>query len=160
MSADVHSRARLLIDQSLVGEISQSDDRWLRDHLAKCTECETFQNLSHSVLRSLGDLSFGVTPGATDRIQRVVADRAAELRSDRSLRLRALAGVVAALILTGLGSSAAWKAASWVSGYANVAGSSLHLEVLIFWLLPSLVASLILLVMPILRDDVKEESHV
>ena len=160
MPADVHSRARLLIDQSLVSGISQTDERWLRDHLAECAECEAFQNLSHSVLRSLGDLSFGITPGATGRIQCIIADRAAELRSDRSLRLRALAGGVAALVLTGLGSSAAWKAASWVSGYANVAGSSLHLEVLIFWLLPSLGASLVLLVMPILRDDVKEESHV
>jgi hypothetical protein len=158
MPADLHSRARLLIDQSLVGEISQVDDRWLRDHLAECAECETFQNLSHSVLRSVRDLSFGVTPGAMDRIQRVIADRAAGLRSDRSFRFRALAGGVTALVLTGLGSSAVWNAASSVSGNAKVAGSSLHLEVLIFWLLPSLGASLILLAMPILRDDVKEEG--
>jgi hypothetical protein len=158
MPADVHFRARLLIDQSLVGEISQTDERWLRDHLAECAECELFRNLSHSVLRSLGDLSFGVIPGATDRIQRAIADRAAELRSNRSLRLRALAGGIAALVLTGLGSSAAWKAASWASGYANMSGSSLHLKVLIFWLLPSLGASLILLFMPIHRNGVKERA--
>jgi len=160
MPAEVHSRARLLIDQSLVGEISPTDQRWLRDHLAECAECKTFQSLSQSVLRSLGELSFGVTPGASERIQRVIADRAAELRSDRSLRARALAGGTAALVLSGLGSSAAWKAASWVSGRANVAGSSLHLVVLIFWLLPSLGASLSLLVMPILREDLKEEGDV
>jgi hypothetical protein len=160
MPADLHSRARFLIDQSLVGEISQSDDRWLRDHLAECAECERFRNLSHSILRSLGDLSFGITPGATERIQRRIANRAAELRGDRSLRFRALAGGVAALLLTGLGSSAAWRAASWVSGYANIGKSPLHLGVLIFWLLPSLGASLILLIMPVRGDDSKEEGHV
>ncbi|MGC1782951.1 MAG: hypothetical protein WA708_10570 [Acidobacteriaceae bacterium] len=156
MPTDMHSKAHHLIDQSLIGEISQTDDRWLRNHLAECAECETFQNFSHSVLRSLGDLSFGVSAGATDRIQRVIAERVTELRNDHSLRLRALAGGVAALILTGLGSSAAWRAASLVSRSANVAGSSLHLGVLIFWLLPSLGASLILFVMPILRENVKE----
>jgi hypothetical protein len=160
MPTDLHSRARFLIDQSLVGEISQTDDRWLRDHLAECAECERFRNLSHSILRSLGDLSFGITPGATERIQRRIANRAAELGGDRSLRFRAFAGGVAALVLTGLGSLAAWKAASWVSGYANIAGSSLHLGVLIFWLLPSLGASLILLVMPIHRDEAKNEGRV
>lgn len=160
MPADLHSRARLLIDQFLVGEILQTDERWLRDHLAECAECEAFRNLSHSVLRSLSALSFGVTPGATDRIQRVISDRAAELRSDRSFRLRAFAGGVAALVLTGLGSSAVWKAVSWVSVYANMSGSSLHLGILIFWLLPSLGASLILLLMAIHPSDATQEGHV
>jgi hypothetical protein len=159
MPADAHFRARLLIDQFLVGEISQIDERWLRNHLAECVECEKFQSLSHSILRNLGTLSFGVTPGATERIQRAVAHRAAALSGDRSFRLRTLAGGVAALVLTGLGSLSAWKAASWVSGYANIAGSSLHLGVVIFWLLPSLGASLILLVMPMHRDDSKEEGQ-
>jgi hypothetical protein len=159
MPVDVHSRARLLIDQSIVSGISQTDERWLQGHLAQCAECEAFQSLSHSVLRSLGDLSFGVTLGATDRIQRVIAGRAAEIRNDRSFRLRALAGGAGALVLTGLGSSAAWKVASWVSEYANAAGSSLHFAVLIFWLLPSLGASLILLAMSLLREDMKEEGH-
>lgn len=160
MSADVHSRARLLIDQSLVGEISQADERWLRDHLAECAECEGFQNLSHSVLRSLGDFSFGVTAGATDRIQRAIADRAIQLTHDCSLRVRAFRAGIAALVLTVFGSSAVWNTASWASRYLSVSGSSLHLGVLIFWLLPSLGASLMLLLMPIYHNDAKREGHV
>jgi hypothetical protein len=70
-----------------------------------------------------------------------------------------LPAAIAAFILTALGSSAAWNAASWASEYANVAGSSLRLGVLIFWLLPSLSASLSLLAISIHRNNLKEEGH-
>jgi hypothetical protein len=47
-----------------------------------------------------------------------------------------------------------------MTAYVNITEASLHIGVVVFWLLPSLGASLSLLVMPILSEDMKEEGHV
>jgi hypothetical protein len=160
MAIDVHSRARLLIDKSLMTGLSQEENSWLEHHLAACADCERVLKLSKSVLRALGEFSFSMTPGASSRVQRALAQRAAEIEVSRLVRFRALTGCAIGLLLTALGSLTAWELASSMTAYVNITEASLHIGVVVFWLLPSLGASLSLLVMPILSEDMKEEGHV
>jgi hypothetical protein len=129
-------------------------------HIGECPECSDYLDLSKSAVRGLGEFSFEMIPGINSRIQFAITKRAAELEAERLLRLKSLMGFVTALLLTTLGSLAAWESTSWISAYMDVTQVSLQVGVVVFWLLPSLGASLILLVMPIHRDDVKEEGQV
>jgi hypothetical protein len=158
MTIDVHSRARLLIDKSLLTDLSQEEDFWLRDHLAACADCEKSLNLSKSVLHALGEFSFSMIPGASSRIQHALLRRAAEIEVYRSFRSRALVGCALGLLLTALGSLVAWESASSIASYVNIREASLHTGVVVFWLLPSVGASLILLLAPYLIRTVDQKA--
>jgi hypothetical protein len=160
MPIEVHARARSLIDACFVTGISLDENHWLDAHIGECPECSDYLDLSKSAVRGLGEFSFEMIPGINSRIQFAITKRAAELEAERLLRLKSLMGFVTALLLTTLGSLAAWESTSWISAYMDVTQVSLQVGVVVFWLLPSLGASLILLVMPIHRDDVKEEGQV
>jgi hypothetical protein len=62
MLADVHERARFLIDEARVAGISHEDSRWLRDHLAACAACARFEETTARIVKGLDGFSFETAP--------------------------------------------------------------------------------------------------
>lgn len=63
----------------------------------------------------------------------------------RARRRRMLTGFVIALLMTISGSAAVWEAVSRIAGSGRIAPLVLAAGVVLFWMLPSLCAALLLL---------------
>lgn len=82
MSADLHARARMLLDRDYASEISQAEQAWLADHLRNCEECNCYAELTARAIHALGSFSFAIDPGLAARTQAALARHAAEFESE------------------------------------------------------------------------------
>jgi hypothetical protein len=130
-----HEKAHSWIDRRLAGEATDEENRLLDEHLAACAACRLSLERSLRALRVLGELTVDVDPGLTSRVQAAVARRAHDLERRRADRRTGILGFVAALLMTAAGSFAVWAVTprAWTAG------------VVVFWMLPSLCAALVLL---------------
>jgi hypothetical protein len=137
MNMDAHEEALSLIDRRLAAEATDEENRLLDEHLAACAACRLSLERSLCALRGLGELTVDVDPGLTSRVQAALARRAEDLERQRAHRRTGILGFVAALLMTSAGSFAVWiltpRAWVWTAG------------VVVFWMLPSLCAALVLL---------------
>ncbi len=95
------------------------------------------------VVRALREISFEIDPGLNARVKAALVRRAEELAQAQARRGRMLTGFVIALLMTVSGSAAVWEAAVRIAG-GRVAPPVLAAGVVIFWMLPSLCATLLL----------------
>jgi hypothetical protein len=161
MENDLHNRAQLLIDQSMVTGISDADQSWLQNHTGDCAKCRNYAEISARVIRGLGSFSFEIEPGLNVRVQNAVTQQARALAVERDLYRSFLKGFVIALALTCIGSVAVWKSVSWVAAQANLTLWVWHAGVVFFWALPSLSVALLLIVVPrylLLNVDAERRS--
>ena len=135
MNMGTHEEARSWIDRRLAAEATDEENRLLDEHLAACAACRLSLERSLSALRGLGELTVDVDQGLTYRVQAAVAWRARDLERQRAHRRTMILGLLLALLMTAAGSFAVWAVTppAWTAG------------VVIFWMLPSLCAALVLL---------------
>jgi len=95
------------------------------------------------VVRALREISFEIDPMLSVRVKAALVRRAEELVSAQARRRRMLTGFVIALLMTVSGSAAVWEAAVRIA--SPIAPPVLAAGVVIFWALPSLCATLLLL---------------
>jgi hypothetical protein len=146
MSADLHARARALIDRDYASEISPTEQGWLAGHLRDCDECRRYAELGARAVEALGSFSFVVDPGLAARTQAALTRRAQELELERAKRELCLRGFALACLLTVIGSVAVWPGWMWVAERMQLAAWEWQLGFFLFWVLPSITIAMLLLV--------------
>jgi predicted anti-sigma-YlaC factor YlaD len=144
MQIDPHKQALRLVDKSLVAKMSDEEEVQLSIHLRECQSCRNYHEFSAHAAQVLNDFSFEVSPVLTARIQRSVTERAEELQVNRARMQDVWWSFAAAVFLTVAGSVVTWDFASLLSPYFNVDQKQLQIVALLFLLLPSLFASILL----------------
>lgn len=140
MRGDVHARARSLMDQALVEGISDEEQRWLVSHNEACSACSAYAETGLRTVRALDGFAFTLDAGAAVRVQEAVLRRAAE-RPERHFDV----GVAIAVALTIVGSLLAWETAAWLASGWGVAPHIWQGSLLLFWVLPSVMIDLLLI---------------
>ena len=97
------------------------------------------------MVRALREIAFEIDPGLSTRVKAALVRRAEELAQAQARRRRMLTGFVLALLMTVSGSAAVWEAVVRIAGSGPIAPPVLAAGVAIFWMLPSLCATLLLL---------------
>jgi len=138
MSGELHERARLLVDRSMVEGISAEEQRWLTHHLADCAGCGAYADLSRRAVRALQAFAFDVDAAGALRAQEAIRVQAGRRRDFSK-------GVLAALVLTAFGSTAVWIPAGWLAARWNLPACLWQTGFAIFWLLPSVMLTALLL---------------
>ena len=87
MNQEMHAQAERLIAQERVEGISTADQRWLREHLAGCTDCAARAAAIEHALRSLRGVSVPFPKTLASRTQFRVRLRAQQLRGEPRWRL-------------------------------------------------------------------------
>lgn len=146
MSADLHARARALLDGDCASEISQAEQAWLAGHLRNCDECNRYAELTARAIQALGSFSFVVDPSLAARTQAALTRRAQELEAERSKRHLYLRGFALACLFTVMGSLVVWPGWVWVAERTRVTAWEWQLGFFLFWVLPSATIAMLLLV--------------
>ena len=145
-----HEQATL-IDKLLAGAASPEEERRLREHLRDCVACQQRMDTSRRAIAGLSGFSFAVNPGLNTQVQNAITQRVRQLEMEHS-RHRSLKTFAAALVLTVIGSLLAWNFAGLLAGSLNLTTDQLQLGLLAFWVAPSLLISLLLLLAPRLTN--------
>jgi hypothetical protein len=144
MQVDPHEQALRIIDKSVLANISDEEEFQLSMHLRECPPCRNHRELFARAAKVLNDFSFEVSPVLTASIQQSITDRAKELQINRARMHDVWWSFAAALFLTATGSIVTWDFAGLLSPYFNVDQKQLQILALLFVVLPSLFASILL----------------
>jgi predicted anti-sigma-YlaC factor YlaD len=145
VSNDPHARANELMSRRRVESLSSEEDRWLSAHLAGCDFCSAADLQMAEALSTLRSMPISVPRNLASRTQLRVHLRAAELREHGPAN-RLIWAVAAMSWIFGLATAPfVWRGFAWV-------GSELHLPklvwmtgVVLWWVVPALVATGIVL---------------
>jgi predicted anti-sigma-YlaC factor YlaD len=144
MQTDPHRSIRHIIDRSLAGEISPTEQHSLREHLHECAPCQKYADDSSRAIAALGEFSFTANPDLQPRVFTALAQRAQQLEATQPGRRRIARTCIIALLLTAVGSLAALHLGSPLAGLLHMEPAEAHVGVLALWVLPSLCFSLLL----------------
>jgi len=142
---EVHARAKQLIDQHHVEELSELEREWLDAHLQECVECADVAESTENALRTLRSTAIPFPSGLASRTQFRVRLRAQQLeeRAPRRLAIWAIAGVSWAL---GIATAPyVWQLFAWGGERLHVPKLAWELGFGLWWLIPALIAGAILL---------------
>lgn len=139
MQPEVHERARTLLDRAMVEGISADERRWLDTHTAQCDACSQYAELSRRTIAALDSFAFPLDSAAALRVRETVQHRAAGMAA------HGWAASIATL-LTLLGSAAMYVSAAWLARQWSLPNPDWQIAFAIFWLLPSLMLDVALLV--------------
>jgi anti-sigma factor RsiW len=144
MQTDLHQSMRHLIDQSLAGELSSTENHSLRDHLHACAACQKYADDSRRAIAGLGGFSFTANADLQARVFAALAQRAQQLEAAQPARRRIVRTCIAALLLTIVGSLAALHLGNPLAGLLHWEPAKTQTGVLALWVLPSLCFCLFL----------------
>ena len=150
MQTNRHEQAAL-IGKLLAGTITPQEECSLREHLRECTACQQQMEVSRRAITGLGGFSFQVNPNLNAQVQNAITRKVRELEMQRS-KHRSLKTFAAALALTVIGSLLAWSFTGPLAGSLNITTNQLQLGLLFFWVAPSVLISLLILVAPRLTN--------
>ena len=154
MPLENHERARFLLDRSLVEGISPEDRHWLDAHVGQCAECARYADLSARTVRALDWFALELDPAAALRVENVVRSRAEGMRSAEAHAKSLWIGTAVALLLTFTGSALTWRPLASLASQWNLPSREWQIVFAAFWLLPSLLLSLLpLLLGRLLTED-------
>ncbi len=143
MPLESHEKARFLLQRALVEGISMEDRHWLDAHVGQCAECGRYADLPARAVRALDWFAFELDPAAAGRVENAVRRRAEELRSAESQARRLWIGTGVAIFLTFTGSAIAWHTLAWLASQWSLPSRVWQVVFAVFWLLPSLLLSLL-----------------
>jgi anti-sigma factor RsiW len=150
MQTDLHNDMRQIIDKSLMGEASPQEQQALRKHLLACAACQKYASDSRRAIVSLHGFSFAADPGLQAKIHASLDLRAQQLQATQPGRRRIVQISIIALLLTIVGSLAAWHMGSPLAALLHLEPAQMQTGVVALWVLPSLCFSLVLPVLLLL----------
>jgi hypothetical protein len=153
MQADLHNAMRHIIDKALVGEASAQEQQSLREHLRACAQCERYADDGRRAIAGLSGFSFGPfagDPGLQAKVRAALDLRAQQLEAAQPGRRRIARTCIIALLLTAVGSLAAFQIGGPLAGLLSLRPSQAQAGLLALWILPSLCFSLFLPVLLLL----------
>jgi len=145
MSEQIHQRAQKLIAQQRVEPVTSDDERWLNAHLAECESCAAQQLQLRESISALRTMPLDLPRNLASRTQLRVRLRADELREHGPAN-RLIWAVAGLSWIFGLATASfVWRGFAWL-------GAELHLPklvwatgVVLWWAVPALVATGIVL---------------
>ena len=143
MTYSDHERAREFI---VLGEdLPDAQQTWLRGHLQDCADCRDYREAASQVVRGLRSQPLAADSAMVQATQMRVRARGIELRQQQErmwlVCLSCLFVGMSAAITTPL----FWRAFEWMGEWASVSNSVWQMGFALFWTVPALVVSAILL---------------
>jgi len=145
VSNDLHQRANELLSRRLVEPLSREDDRWLAAHLAQCESCAAADAQTAGALSALRSMHISVPRNLAGRTQLRVRMRAAELREHGPANRLIWAVAVMSWIFGLATAPFVWRGFAWVGGELHLPKLVWMAGVVLWWVVPALVATGIVL---------------
>jgi len=140
MSEDLHAKAKKLLSQSAVEGLQPAEERWLRSHLAECTECARDAAAIQEGLRALRTVPVLVPKDLAARTQLRVRLRVQELSTATNGNYGLWLVAAASWLLGVFSAPLVWKVFAWAGGNFGVPKLALEMGFVIWWTVPALVA--------------------
>jgi len=145
MSENLHIRAQRLLAESLVEGIGATDQKWLNEHLAGCTDCSMEASSARELVHALRNVPIQTPRDLAERTQMRVRLRAAEAARSQESGL-GLWVVAAASWLVGIFSAPlVWRGLSWLGSNFGIPKIALEMGFVLWWAVPALAALTIVL---------------
>ena len=147
MREDVHQQARQLIALDGRAEpLSVDQQAWLRVHLQDCEACRQYSEAAGEVIQAVRSQPMEMDVAFMRRLQADLRLHAVEQRRRQErVRLAILFCVFAGVsaLLTTFGS---WRALEWITVTAHPSSLVWKIAFALFWIVPTLVVSAVLMV--------------
>jgi predicted anti-sigma-YlaC factor YlaD len=145
MTEDVHHKAKRLILESHIKDLSRSDQILLEEHLNICTVCRKYREGTDATIVSLRNTSVGVDPELVRSTQQLVRARAIELNSRANLNSVAT-WIAAIMTLMWIAATMPylWRGFEWVGKRLGIPDLIWQMGFGLWWLLPALVLAAVL----------------
>ncbi|HXM93508.1 MAG TPA: hypothetical protein VOA64_04520 [Candidatus Dormibacteraeota bacterium] len=145
MNADSHAKAVKLIAQERVEGISPADHASLESHLHACAFCAAVARDTEEALRALTAVDVPFPSGLAARTQFRVRLRAQELQESEPQR-RTLWAIAAVSWAMGVATAPyVWRAFEWLGERTGIPKFLWESGVVLWWTIPALIATGILL---------------
>ncbi|HXA56699.1 MAG TPA: hypothetical protein VNU84_04640 [Candidatus Acidoferrum sp.] len=141
----IHSRAEQLIGQEFVEGISESDRRWLEEHLRECEKCAAAAASTDRALRALKGVSVQVPAGLAEKTKFRVHLRAQERTFAEPRRGILWIACAASWTFGAITAPFVWRALHWVGDQMALPRLVPELGFGLWWALPAIVAGAIIL---------------
>jgi anti-sigma factor RsiW len=140
MTQDLHTRAEHLLAKERVEGLSDADRSWLSAHLSQCDRCfASAAELDQSLL-GMRRVSVEVPSGLARRTQMRVRLRAEELREREPASKILWALTIVSWALGVASAPFVWRGFAWLGAWAGLPKPLWETGVVLWWLVPALVA--------------------
>ncbi len=140
MNENPHVRAQRLLAESAVEGVRDADAAWLREHRARCADCEREAAKTQELLHALRGVPVSVPRDLATRTQLLVQLRAQELSKAANGSLWLWLVTAASWLLGVFSAPLVWKVFSWTGGSFGVPKLALQMGFILWWMVPALVA--------------------
>jgi len=145
LTNDMHARAEGLIAKERVEGISAAEREWLAEHLHECARCAETANATQKALQSLRTMSITVPRELAARTQFRVRLRVRELQA-REPRWRLIGAMCGVSWVAGAATAPyVWRGLEWIGHRTGLPDMVWKMGFGVWWALPAIVASAILL---------------
>jgi predicted anti-sigma-YlaC factor YlaD len=145
MNGDAHERAVRLMAERRVGALSREDERWLAEHLAECANCSAEDARVAEALSALRAMQISVPRNLSARTQLRVRLRAEELREHGPASRLVWAVAVMSWVFGLATAPFVWRGFAWLGGELHLPKLVWATGVVLWWVVPALVATGIVL---------------
>ena len=156
MSEDLHERAHQLIAKDRIEGVSVEEQAWLAAHLAECEACFARQAQTARTLAAFRSMNIDLPRNLAERTKFRVRLRTEELSSHNPSRLLLFA-ITGISWLLGLASAPlVWRGFEWAGGHLGLPKIVWQFGVVLWWLVPGIVATGAVLLQKWARADMTE----
>ena len=145
MSGNVHERASRLLAGRRVEALAREDEQWLAAHLAGCADCSKEEARVAEALSALRTMQISVPRNLATRTQLRVRLRAEELREHGPANRLVWAVAVMSWIFGLATAPFVWRGFAWLGGELHLPTLVWATGVVLWWAVPALVATGIVL---------------
>ncbi|HEV3276691.1 MAG TPA: hypothetical protein VG860_07720 [Terriglobia bacterium] len=145
MKADLHERARRLIDRERVEGLDVPDQGWLADHLAACEACAGRAATTDATLRSLRAAPVNLPRGLAASTQFSVQRRAEELRAQHTRNVALAIGCTLSWVVGVVSAPLVWRICAWVGATLDLPRVVWMLGFAAWWFVPASAMVLVIL---------------
>ncbi|HUL14495.1 MAG TPA: hypothetical protein VLV88_00745 [Terriglobales bacterium] len=140
MTEDLHARAGQLLAKERVEGLGHEDRSWLATHLSQCDRCSASAAHLDEGLATLHSMPVDVPPGLVRRTQMRVRLRAEELREREPANKIVWALTIVSWALGVASAPFVWRGFAWLGSWAGLPKPLWEAGVVLWWLIPALVA--------------------
>jgi len=145
MKPDVHEQARHWVALGGVDDLPEAQQAWLQTHLSECESCRDYVQATSQVIRSVRSVPIAAGPALVRATQVRVRVRARQLREKQERLWLVWLSCALVGLSTAVSTPLLWRGFAWVGRWAEVSSPVWQTGFAIFWIMPALVTSVLLL---------------
>lgn len=158
MRIENHEEIRLLIDKQLGETLARDEDKFLVEHLESCEECQKYRAGARDVVAAMEGFTFEVAPELNARVHRSMQEAVSQMEAQEQERKQMRVASLFAFVLSFLGSSVVWPVSDFLAARFEISAGVTDLILLLLWVAPSLLVSLLLPVISSLLNRQAEKG--